>query len=53
MSASHVGCRLCQMLVETREENIAILRDRIAMNETEIAEIRRGERHNDYHRKMA
>lgn len=42
-------CRLCSLLIETRQENIAILRDRIAMNEAEIAEIQRGDRHNDYH----
>lgn len=52
MSASHEDCRLCHLLIETRQENIAALRDRIAMNETEIAEIRRGDRHNDYHRNL-
>lgn len=49
MSAPHKDCRLCHLLLETRQENIAILRDRIAMNEDEIAEIERGERHTAYH----
>lgn len=47
----HEDCPLCHLLVETRQENIAILRDRIAINEAEIAEIERGDRHNEFHRR--
>ena len=46
-------CRLCQLLIETRVENIKMLRDRIAMNDSEIAEVRRGDRHTDFHREAA
>lgn len=50
LKADAAECRLCRLLVETRQENIAVLQDRIAMNEAEIAEIDRGERHTAYHK---
>lgn len=48
LQAARDDCRLCQQLVETRQENITRLQDRIALNEAEIAEIERGDRHSDY-----
>lgn len=52
LQAARDDCRLCQQLVETRQETIARLRDSIALNEAEIAEIKRGDRHTDYHRQQ-
>ncbi|MFV8160777.1 HD domain-containing protein [Mycobacterium sp. 134] len=52
LQAARDDCRLCQQLVETRQETIARLRDSIALNEAEIAEIKRCDRHTDYHRQQ-
>ena len=52
LQAARDDCRLCQQLVETRHETIARLRNSIALNEAEIAEIKRGDRHTDYHRQQ-
>jgi len=46
-------CRLCQIAIETRRADIALALERIAMNEAEIAEIERGDRHTDFHRGAA
>ena len=45
----HTDCRLCQLLIEGRQAQNTQLRDKIATNKAEIAEIRRGDRHNEFH----
>jgi hypothetical protein len=48
--AAAAECRLCQIAIKTREADNASCRERIATNDSEIAEIQRGDRHNDFHR---
>ncbi len=45
----HGVCRLCEAMIERREDAIAKLRGRIAHYQVEIAEIARGDRHHDSH----
>lgn len=45
-------CSLCELKINNRREDIAILRARIAENEAEIAAIERGDRHTEYHRQL-